>query len=61
MNRVQQLITYNFDRYVDLGGFTSIKKAIDHGAEFVISELRTSGIKGRGGAAYPTWKKYIGK
>jgi len=66
MNRVQQLITYNFDRYsfneidryVDLGGFSSIKKAIDHGGEYVISELRTSGLKGRGGAAYPTWKKW---
>lgn len=66
MNRVQQLITYNFDRYsyneidryIDLGGFGSLKKAIDHGGDFVISELRTAGLKGRGGAAFPTWKKW---
>lgn len=66
MNRVQQLITYNFDRYsyneidryVDLGGFGSLKKALDHGGDYVISELRTAGLKGRGGAAFPTWKKW---
>jgi len=66
MNRVQQLITYNFgrysnneiDRYVDLGGFKALKKAMDGGGKFVVDELKTSGLKGRGGAAYPTWKKW---
>ncbi|MBN2900067.1 MAG: SLBB domain-containing protein [Clostridia bacterium] len=66
MNRIQQLITANFDRYdgkdieayIRLGGFTAIKKAVEQGSDYVIDELKLAGIKGRGGAAYPTWKKW---
>ncbi len=66
MNRVQELITKNFnqynyeaiDKYVALGGFEGLKKAMAEGPEFVISELRTAALKGRGGAGYPTWKKW---
>lgn len=66
MNRVQQLITKNFnlysydaiDKYLELGGFDGLKKAMKEGPEFVIEELKTSGLKGRGGAGYPTWKKW---
>lgn len=66
MNRVQELITENFnkytyediDKYCTLGGFTSLKKAMEKGKEFVISELKTADLKGRGGAAFPTWKKW---
>jgi len=66
MNRVQAFITANFDcyeyndidRYIELGGFEALKKAIEKGSDYVIDELRTADIKGRGGAGYPTWKKW---
>lgn len=66
MNRVQPLITVNFDRYdgkdidayIKLGGFTAIKKTMEKGSDFVIDELKITGIKGRGGAAFPTWRKW---
>ncbi|MCT4595206.1 MAG: SLBB domain-containing protein [Anaeromicrobium sp.] len=66
MNRVQKLITENFDKYhyknideyIEIGGFHALKKAIHNGADYVISQIKLSGLRGRGGAAFPTWKKW---
>lgn len=66
MNRTQSFITENFgkynnnniNKYIELGGFSALKKAIKNGSDFVIEELKNSELKGRGGAAYPTWKKW---
>jgi NADH-quinone oxidoreductase subunit F len=66
VNRVQTLITenfnkydgYNLDAYLELGGFSAFNRVVERGSDYVVSELKQSGIKGRGGAAYPTWKKW---
>lgn len=66
MNKTQSFISENFgkyfgsdiDKYIELGGFQGLENAIDKGADFVIDELKESGLLGRGGAAYPTWKKW---
>ncbi len=66
MNKAQSFITENFgkynngdlDKYIELGGYNALKKVITKGGEFVVEELKASGLKGRGGAAYPTWKKW---
>jgi NADH-quinone oxidoreductase subunit F len=66
MSKILKLITKNFDnynpkdvdKYLQLGGFATFKTALEKGADFVVSELKNSGLKGRGGAAYPTWKKW---
>lgn len=70
MNRVNRLITSKFDqytyneidKYLELGGFKAFEKALEKGKDFVIDELKSAGIKGRGGAGFPTWKKWdLGK
>lgn len=39
------------------GGYSGLEKAIKMSAEQVIEELRISGLRGRGGAGFPSWKK----
>jgi len=39
------------------GGYNGLLKAIGMSAEEVIEEIKTSGLRGRGGAGFPTWKK----
>lgn len=64
---VENLITeyfgkYNYDeidKYVELGGFSGLKKAISNGRDYPINELKKFDLKGRGGAEYPTWKKWL--
>ncbi len=66
MDRTVNIISKNFkkydiepiDEYISLGGFDALKKAFDLGPQGIIDELKLSGLKGRGGAAYPTGKKW---
>lgn len=66
MNKTQAFISENFgkysncdiNKYVELGGYSALKKTFENGPDFVIEELKLSGLRGRGGAAYPTWKKW---
>ena len=44
--------------YRAAGGFTALTKAIEMGAEAVIAELSASKLVGRGGAAFPTGRKW---
>lgn len=68
MNRTQKVITENFntykveqiDKYIENGGFQGLKNALEKGKDFIIDELNISGLRGRGGAAYPTGKKWNG-
>ncbi len=66
MDRTVNVISKNFkkyniesiDEYIALGGFSAVKKAFNIGPEGIINELKVSDLKGRGGAAYPTGKKW---
>jgi len=66
MDRTVSIISKNFkkynidsiDEYIKLGGFDALKTAFDLGPEGIIDELKISGLRGRGGAAYPTGKKW---
>jgi len=44
--------------YIASGGFTGFFNAIEKGAEGVIEELKHSGLRGRGGAGFPTFMKW---
>jgi NADH-quinone oxidoreductase subunit F len=48
----------DIDRYMELGGYKSLRKAIENGPEWVINEMKASGLRGRGGAGFPTGMKW---
>ena len=45
-------------RYMELGGYEATKKALAQGPEWVINEMKASGLRGRGGAVFPTGLKW---
>ena len=49
----------NIDDYIDHDGYAAFKKVLkDYSAEDVVEELKTSGLRGRGGGGFPTWMKW---
>ncbi len=49
----------NIDEYIAREGYQAIEKALfDMKPEDIIEELKKSGIRGRGGAGFPTWMKW---
>jgi NADH-quinone oxidoreductase subunit F len=51
---------FNIDDYIKLGGYQFLKKCINKKIkkEDIISILKSSGLRGRGGAGFPTFKKW---
>lgn len=50
----------SFDGYRNSGGYEALEKALEMGSEAVIDELEDSGLRGRGGAAFPIGMKWRG-
>ncbi len=49
----------DIDEYIEYGGFKGLEKAVNNLTEDeIISEIETSGLKGRGGAGFPTFFKW---
>ena len=48
----------SIDDYQSVGGYDALRKAIEIGPEAVIDEIKTSGLRGRGGAGFPTGLKW---
>ncbi len=47
------------EEYIDNGGYKAITKALKNmSREEVIEEIKQSGLRGRGGAGFPTWFKW---
>ena len=46
------------DTYLSLGGYASARKALAEGADWIINEMKASGLRGRGGAGFPTGMKW---
>lgn len=47
------------EHYIDRGGYEALKKALTSlSPEDIIEEIKTSGLRGRGGAGFPTWFKW---
>jgi NADH-quinone oxidoreductase subunit F len=65
LKRIANLLTRNFNKYnpdnfeqfMNIDGFEALIKSIKMNKEFIISEIESSGLMGRGGAAYPSGKK----
>ncbi|MGF1505829.1 MAG: NADH-quinone oxidoreductase subunit NuoF [Anaerolineae bacterium] len=47
----------NYDVYVEHGGFEALKKTLQMDPEDVITEVKDSNLRGRGGAGFPTGVK----
>ena len=48
------------DTWVRLVGYKGLKKAVTMDRQSVIDEVKASGLRGRGGAGFPTWIKWNG-
>jgi len=48
----------NIDKYVELGGYESLKKCLGQTPEWIINEMKASGLRGRGGAGFSTGMKW---
>ena len=49
----------NIDEYIAREGYSALEKVLfEMSGDDVIQELRTAGLRGRGGAGFPTWMKW---
>lgn len=47
-----------FDTYKEHGGYQSVEKALKMTPDQIVEEVKTSGLRGRGGAGFPTGMKW---
>jgi len=47
-----------FDTYRKQGGYSSVEKALKMSSEEILNEVKVSGLRGRGGAGFPTGLKW---
>jgi NADH-quinone oxidoreductase subunit F len=48
----------DIEKYLEMDGYRSARKAIENGSEWIINEMKASGLRGRGGAGFPTGLKW---
>jgi len=48
----------NINHYLANGGYGGLKKALAMTPEEIIEEVKQAGLRGRGGAGFPTWRKW---
>lgn len=54
-----QINPENIDDYLEIGGYSALEKVLKSmSQEEVIEEMKISGLRGRGGAGFPTWFKW---
>ena len=58
LRRVGAINPYSIDDYRAADGYTALAKALEMGPRQVIDEVKRSGIRGRGGAAFPMGVKW---
>jgi NADP-reducing hydrogenase subunit HndC len=50
----------NINEYIARDGYLALEKVLfEMTPEQVVEELKTSGLRGRGGAGFPTWRKWM--
>ncbi len=50
----------SLDDYIDIGGGAAVVRAEEQGAAATLDQVRASGLRGRGGAGFPTGVKWAG-
>lgn len=48
----------SLEQYTSAGGYAGLRRAVEIGPEATVAEVTASGIVGRGGAAFPTGRKW---
>ncbi len=48
----------SIEEYIAVDGYQGLAKALAMGPEKVIEEMKKAGLRGRGGAGFPTWMKW---
>ena len=48
----------SIDSYIEAGGYSAFKKSLSIGSDGIIDEIKKSGLRGRGGAGFPTHFKW---
>ena len=48
----------SIESYIENGGYEALKKALKLGSDGIIEEIKKSGLRGRGGAGFPTHIKW---
>lgn len=48
----------NIGHYIANDGYSGLTKALKMGSEQIVDEMKRSGLRGRGGAGFPTWRKW---
>jgi NADH-quinone oxidoreductase subunit F len=48
----------NINHYISHNGYSGLINALEIGSEKVIEQVKMSGLRGRGGAGFPTWHKW---
>ncbi len=57
MKNNDELDPDDLDSYIKVGGLKGFEKSLNINADDLIKEIELSGLRGRGGAAFPTYKK----
>jgi NADH-quinone oxidoreductase subunit F len=50
--------THTLNHYKSVGGYVALKKALSMKSEDIVTEVKNSGLRGRGGAGFPTGMKW---
>ncbi|MDR3240279.1 MAG: SLBB domain-containing protein [Clostridiales bacterium] len=58
LRNVGKINPRSIDDYVGFGGYSILKKAIEMGPDAIIDIIKRSGLRGRGGAGFPTGLKW---